>query len=200
MVVGIDEVGRGPLAGPVTVGAFIAPYSMRGKLIKLLGGKIKDSKKLTHEQRSSINRSICDLKQQGKVDFRITHISNSAIDKKGISKAITQAITLSLKKLHHKFSNTKGDPLSVRLDGLLKAPEEYRSQKTIIKGDEKDVFIACASIVAKVKRDRLMSRLAKKYPLYAFNIHKGYGTTKHRQLIKKYGLSSIHRLTFCKNI
>ena len=110
MVVGIDEVGRGPLAGPVTVGAFIAPYSMRGKLIKLLGGKIKDSKKLTHEQRSSINRSICDLKQQGKVDFRITHISNSAIDKKGISKAITQAITLSLKKLHHKFSNTKGHP------------------------------------------------------------------------------------------
>ena len=88
----------------------------------------------------------------------------------------------------------------VRLDGLLKAPSEFKNQKTIIKGDEKDVWIACASIVAKVSRDRLMTRLARKYPYYNFEIHKGYGTTLHRKLIQKLGLSNLHRTSFAKNL
>lgn len=88
----------------------------------------------------------------------------------------------------------------IRLDGSLKAPAEYENQKTIIKGDEKDVFIACASIVAKVSRDALMVRLAKKYSKYKFEIHKGYGTLLHRSLIKKHGLSPLHRRSFCGNI
>ena len=92
----------------------------------------------------------------------------------------------------------KGNPSFIRLDGLLKAPKEFKNQKTIIKGDEKDVFIACASIVAKVSRDNLMCKLALKYPQYNFETHKGYGTLLHRHLIKKLGLSEIHRKSFCK--
>jgi ribonuclease HII len=94
----------------------------------------------------------------------------------------------------------KANSLEIRLDGLLKAPPKFKNQKTIIKGDEKDVFIACASIVAKVSRDRLMCQLAKKYPKYSLEIHKGYGTLLHRNLIKKHGLSPLHRKSFCKNL
>jgi ribonuclease HII len=79
-------------------------------------------------------------------------------------------------------------------------PDKYINQKTIIKGDEKDVFIACASIVAKVSRDRLMCRLALKYPNYALEIHKGYGTKLHYSLLQKHGLSKIHRKSFCLKI
>jgi ribonuclease HII len=85
---------------------------------------------------------------------------------------------------------------NILLDGALKAPDRFVFQKTIIKGDEKEPLIACASIVAKVTRDRLMKKLAKKYPGYAFEIHKGYGTKKHREFIQKLGLSKIHRKSF----
>lgn len=200
MIIGVDEVGRGPLAGPVTVAAFSAPQSMRGKLIKILGSKIKDSKKLSHVERTAINRSICELKQAGELDFKITHIQHSVIDRIGITNAVKFGIAKSLAKLDHKNLKYQGHPgtqLAVRLDGLLKAPGEYENQKTIIKGDEKDVFIACASIVAKVARDRLMARRARQYPLYAFEIHKGYGTKHHCSAIAQHGLSKIHRLTFC---
>ena len=86
------------------------------------------------------------------------------------------------------------------MDGGLKAPIEFKKQKTIIKGDEKEKIIAWASILAKVSRDALMCRLAKKYPKYGFEIHKGYGTLKHRKMIKKYGLSNVHRKSFCRSI
>jgi ribonuclease HII len=94
----------------------------------------------------------------------------------------------------------KPEKCFILLDGGLKAPVIYKNQRTIIKGDEKERSIAFASIVAKVTRDALMCRLAKKYPKYLFEIHKGYGTKKHRELIKHNGLSVEHRKTFCKNI
>lgn len=112
----------------------------------------------------------------------------------GISKAIKNCLEKSLKKL-----NVKPHECQVLLDGGLKAPSIYKNQKTIIKGDEKEWAIAFASIVAKVSRDTLMCRLAKKYPKYCFEIHKGYGTKKHCELIRKYGLSGEHRKCFCKN-
>lgn len=201
-IVGIDEAGRGPLAGPVTVGAFCADEKTSRWILKnIFNGKLRDSKKLSEKKREDIYKKLIGLKKEGKVDFAYAHISNKVIDKRGISEAIRIGIAKCLTKLDHTFRMEEGDPLpSIRLDGLLKAPKEYKNQKTIIRGDEKDVFIACASIVAKVKRDRLMCKLAKKYSKYGFDTHKGYGTTAHRQRILKFGISSLHRISYCKNI
>jgi ribonuclease HII len=98
------------------------------------------------------------------------------------------------------LNKIKLDPnkCQVLLDGSLKAPKEFINQKTIIKGDEKEKIIAWASILAKVSRDSIMTKYHKKFPQYGFQIHKGYGTDKHRTAISKYGLSEIHRKTFCK--
>jgi len=202
-IIGIDEAGRGPLAGPVSVGVFMAPKNLNKKLIKILGGKIKDSKKLSLKRREEIYKEFLKLRKETRlnkveqVSFSVTHISNKIIDKIGISKAVQKGISKSLHNLHPSYDRKNS---VIRLDGLLKAPKEFKNQKTIIKGDEKNVFIACASIVAKVERDRLMTKLAKKYPKYKFEIHKGYGTKKHRNLIKIHGLSPIHRRTFCHNL
>jgi ribonuclease HII len=198
LIIGVDEVGRGPLAGPISLAAFVAPENLKNKLIKILGGKIKDSKQFSSKRRKEIYREFLRLRSKtprpnsGQVFFSVSHISNKIIDKKGISKATIIGIRKSLLLQSPKCK--------IRLDGLLKAPLEFKNQKTIIGGDSKDIFIACASIVAKVRRDRLMRRLAKKYPKYKFEIHKGYGTLLHRTLIKKYGFSPLHRKTFCRNL
>jgi len=195
-VVGIDEAGRGPLAGPVTVGIFWAEKRIEKWLLRnIFDNKLRDSKKLSHKKREEIYKILLNLKKQNLVYFSVSHASNKIIDKKGISHAIRLGIVKCLRNF--EFKNYE---LKILLDGSLKAPEEFKNQKTIIKGDEKDVFIACASIVAKVTRDRLMCRLALKYPHYAFEIHKGYGTKLHYSLIKKHGLSEIHRKSFCKKL
>ncbi|MEK7642628.1 MAG: ribonuclease HII [Patescibacteria group bacterium] len=200
LIIGVDEAGRGPLAGPVTVGAFVAGKRAGNSILKnIFGDKLRDSKKLTPNKREEIYKKFLELQKAKKIGFSVSHISNKVIDKQGISKAIQLGVNRSLNKLHHTFLG-EGDPPQFRLDGLLKAPPKYKNQKTIIKGDEKDVFIACASIVAKVSRDALMCRLASKYPQYGFAIHKGYGTALHRKLIKKLGTCPLHRFTFCKKI
>lgn len=206
-IIGIDEAGRGPLAGPVTVGAFGAYEKMGNWLLKnIFNNKLRDSKKLSSKKREEIYKKLCMLKNEGRIFFAVSHISNKIIDKKGISYATKLGIIGCLKKLEHETATNKGAPCwlrkcgVIRLDGSLKAPEEYKNQKTIIKGDEKDVFIACASIVAKVSRDRLMTRLGSTLPLYAFQIHKGYGTSLHRFILQKNGLSPLHRRSFCKNL
>lgn len=209
-IVGIDEAGRGPLAGPVSVGLFSAEQKMGKWILKnIFENKLRDSKKLTPKKREEIYEKFCALRKNptslklrgaSKIFFSVAHISNKIIDKKGISKAVKIGILKSLKKLDHKNPTYKGRPCRLRLDGLLKAPPEFKNQKTIIKGDEKDVFIACASIVAKVCRDQLMRQLAQKYPKYSLEIHKGYGTSLHCLLIKKHGLSLVHRASFCKSL
>ena len=199
-IIGVDEVGRGPLAGPITLAAFLAPQNLRNELIKILGGKIKDSKQFSAKRRKEIYKEFKKLRKENKVFFCVSHISNKIIDRRGISKATKIGIKKALEKLQLSYGHIKVIKNEIRLDGLLKAPEEYKNQKTIIGGDSKDIFIACASIVAKVRRDRLMCRLAKKYPLYELQTHKGYGTALHCKLIKKYGLSEIHRQSFCKNL
>jgi ribonuclease HII len=188
-IIGIDEVGRGPLAGPVAIGAFKMPADFDGKNF----GKIKDSKKLTPEKREEIDKKLKKLKKEKIVDFFVCFQSAKQIDKLGLSKAIRNCIESGMKKL-----KVKPKECLVLLDGGLKAPKIFKNQKTIIKGDEKERAIAFASIVAKVSRDALMCRLAKKYPEYCFEIHKGYGTKKHRDLIAKYGLSAEHRRSFCR--
>lgn len=206
-IIGIDEAGRGPLAGPIILSAFSAPLKLRSKLIKILGGKIKDSKQFSAKRREEIYKELMKLKKEYEVDFKIAYTSAEIIDKNGISYATKIAIRKSLNSLFRNYTLLhdreilyKRENSIIRLDGLLKAPPEFKNQKTIIKGDEKDVFIACASIVAKIRRDRLMCRLGSKYPLYGLEIHKGYGTKLHRKFIKKWGLSEIHRKSFCKSI
>jgi ribonuclease HII len=200
LIIGVDEVGRGPLAGPITLAAFAAEGKLKNKLVKILGGKIKDSKQFSPARREEIYKELKKLKKLNKISFFVSHISNQIIDKRGLTYATNLGIRRCLKKLQHKNSTNKGAPCRVRLDGLLKAPKEYKNQKTIIGGDSKDIFIACASIVAKVRRDRLMRRLSKKFPQYSFQIHKGYGTALHYKLLKKHGLSDLHRKSFCSNI
>lgn len=189
-IVGIDEVGRGPLAGPVAVCAFLMPANFPTKDF----GPLKDSKKLTPEKRGDIFLKLKILKKNKKINYSVCYESAKRIDKIGISQAIKNCLEKSLRNL-----KVKPAECLVLLDGGLKAPAEYVNQKTIIKGDEKERAIAFASIAAKVSRDELMCKLAKKYPKYGFEIHKGYGTAKHCGFIRKYGLSEEHRKCFCKN-
>ncbi len=192
-VVGIDEVGRGPLAGCVTVCVVVCEKTTYTKLKrdKNLPALGKDSKKLKPWEREEYAKTL----KQLNIQHVVVHISNTLIDTKGISFCIRKAIADGMKKL-----NIDPSVSEVLLDGGLKASLEFKKQKTIIKGDEKERIIAWASILAKVSRDTLMTRLHKKYPEYGFGQHKGYGTQKHRNAIKLHGVSPIHRRSFCKNI
>lgn len=189
-IVGVDEVGRGPLAGPVAVCA----CAVKPELIRKLRG-IKDSKKLTLEQREVWFKKIKEWEKKGLLIFKVVFKSPKVIDRRGIVFAISQALEEAL-----SFLNLEPRVSKVLLDGGLRAPEEYRFQKTIIKGDEKEPAIALASIAAKVMRDRLMVRMAKKYPVYGFEKHKGYGTKFHLNTIKIEGFSDIHRESFLKHL
>ncbi len=190
-VIGIDEVGRGPLAGPVAVGAFVFLTPEARKLFK----GVKESKQLDHAKREEWFTHILRAQKQKSVDFRVTFKSERIIDTKGLSYAIRTALATSLNGLKMKPKNSR-----VLLDGGLKAPVEYSNQKTIIKGDEKEMVIALASICAKVLRDRKMVAHGKKYPLYGFEVHKGYGTKKHYEAIREHGILALHRKSFLKGI
>lgn len=196
LIVGIDEVGRGPLAGPVTIGAVVCEEQNYKKLKKnkKLPPLGKDSKKLKEKDREKYAKALEELRRQKIINFSVIHVSNTVIDTKGLTYAIKKGIKDGFKNLKIKKKNTE-----VLLDGGLKAPDGF-IQKTIIKGDEKEKIIAWASILAKVSRDSLMVKMAKKYPEYDLEIHKGYGTVKHRKAIQKYGVSRVHRLSFCKSI
>ncbi|MCR4334301.1 MAG: ribonuclease HII [Patescibacteria group bacterium] len=185
--IGIDEVGRGPLAGPVAVGV----VKLKHRVFEFGEKGIKDSKKLSAKNRELWYKKIKEAKKRGELDFFVSFVSSKIIDEKGLTYAIQKAVNNSLKKLsaHPKKSQ-------ILLDGGLKAPKEFIFQKTIIKGDEKEPVIALASIVAKVTRDKLMKKYTKKYPQYRFDIHKGYGTKAHYKEIFQNPLTPIHRRRF----
>lgn len=183
-IAGIDEVGRGALAGPLVIGAACGFWNKENK--KLLIG-IRDSKKLTFKQKEEWFSKF----KKSRLAFYTVSISNRLIDKKGVSWTLKTGVARILKKLKRR-------PDLVLLDGGLKAPLKYK-QKTIIKGDDKIPLISAASIYAKVKRDKLMMKLDGKYP-YGFKDHKGYGTKKHYQNIKKNGISHLHRRSFLRKI
>ena len=187
-------VGRGPLAGPVAVGACVISVLNNERLIEegFFAG-IKDSKKLSEKKREEWLDKIKECKAKGDLDYCVSFVSNKIIDEKGIVYSIRFALMENLKKL-------KINPLNsmILLDGGLKAPEEFIFQQTIIKGDEKEPIISLASIAAKVARARKMVEYSRKFPQYGFEIHKGYGTLLHRENIKKHGLSELHRKSFCK--
>lgn len=193
-LIGIDEVGRGPIAGPVAVGAFIFLTPLASKSFK----GVKESKQLTETKREESFAHIQKIKKAGHVDFAVTFKSEKVVDSKGLSYAIKTALETSLKKVTVPKMTNSSSQVRILLDGGLKAPVHFKDQKTIIKGDEKETVIALASICAKVLRDRKMNQLGKKYPQYGFEIHKGYGTKKHYAAIKKHGLLPTHRRLFLR--
>ncbi|MDP2641966.1 MAG: ribonuclease HII [bacterium] len=192
-VVGIDEAGRGPLAGPVAVGAVAIPSPtsprLRGIYKKFFKG-IKDSKKLTPEERELWYELALEAKRDGLLNFAVSLVSERVIDRKGISYAIRLGIKRCIEALEVPENS------QIFLDGGIKAPERFAHQVTVIKGDEKIPIVSLASIVAKVTRDRKMVRLSKKFPEFNFHIHKGYGTSLHRIALRKYGSTVVHRQSF----
>ncbi|MEN9649343.1 MAG: ribonuclease ribonuclease [Candidatus Parcubacteria bacterium] len=210
-LVGIDEVGRGPLAGPVAVCASLVRFddlrkdsgkinaSLR-KLMKFSSSlKLTDSKKLSLKQRGEWFDVLKSSEKGGHIYFSLEYASAQTIDAKGIAVCIKSLVNKNLKKLQKKI-NFSYDDVLVLLDGGLKAPTEFIHQETIIKGDEKEAIISYASIIAKVSRDEYMKKLSKKYPEYGFDIHKGYGTLAHRIAIQKNGVSNEHRVSFLSSI
>jgi ribonuclease HII len=201
MIIGIDEVGRGPIAGPVCVAAFlIRRPGQFARELELLKKKhslpLRDSKKLSKKDREAWVEIVQELKIKGKCDYAISIISAATIDRIGIVPSIRRALASSLKKVVATGGATFSCP--VVLDGGLRAPAEYKKQTTIIKGDEKEISITFASIVAKVHRDKIMVKYAKKHPEYGFQSHVGYGTRAHYLALGRYGQTPIHRKTFIK--
>jgi ribonuclease HII len=192
-VVGIDEAGRGPLAGPVAIGAVCIDThnkQLTAKLKKLFP-KVKDSKQLLPAKRDEWMGKIKTLKRDYRVSSAFTLVSAKHIDTYGISLSIKKGVVNVLKKL-----NTRPGETWVMLDGSLRAPAEFIHQATYIKGDATHLPIALASIVAKTARDAHMIKESKKTPGYGFEVHKGYGTKAHYDAIKRLGVSKIHRKSF----
>lgn len=179
-IAGIDEVGRGPLAGPVVTACVVMPYD------EMIDG-VFDSKKLTKKQREELNQKILNKA----IAVSISERDNQCIDQINILQATIQAMKESYNKLV-----IKPDLLLIDAVKLNIAPNE----KSIIKGDATSYAIACASIVAKVYRDKLMANYAKTYPNYDFENNVGYGTKKHYDAIKQFGITPIHRQSFLKNL
>lgn len=190
-IVGIDEAGRGPLAGPVSVGAVAVPIN--GDLMSLFDG-VDDSKKLSAKKREYFFELLKEEAQKNDIHFFAAFSSAEYIDSYGIVPAIQRALNESLK---HVVPSPES--ASIFLDGSLHAPKCYLKQETIIGGDGSIPVISLASVVAKVSRDAYMVRMSKKFPQYGFEKHKGYGTKMHADMLKEHGMSSIHRRTFLRN-
>lgn len=191
-LVGVDEVGRGPIAGSLCVGACALRREHAGVFFEKVRG-LKDSKQLRAKGREEWTGLLHILEEAGFVRLAVASVSERAIDKDGLAKALHTAVGKALALL--RIPPTRS---FILLDGSLRAPSEYLFQESVINGDETDTLIASASIVAKVYRDRYMTRLAKRYPLYGFEKHKGYGTKEHYRALKKYGVSEVHRKSFLK--
>ena len=185
---GIDEVGRGPLSGPVYVGAVIVPNDFDWQSVS----GVRDSKKLTPRARREWYKKLDDMRTARQLNFATASSSSEMIDDRGIVPSISSALAQCLKDL-----NADPETCEILLDGSLHAPENFTAQETIIHGDDIEPIISMASIVAKVERDSLMTNLAVQFPAYGFESHKGYGTALHIQAIKSLGFCELHRKTFC---
>jgi len=182
-IAGLDEAGRGALAGPVSVGAVILPND-KTILSSTLGG-VADSKQLNPRKRESLTKPIMETALAWAVGFA----TPVEIDMQGIVRATRLAALRAL----HQFTIT---PQYLLTDFRLELPHIDIPQTSIIKGDAHCLSIACASILAKTERDALMRELDSKYPGYGLGKHKGYGTQAHRSALKRLGSSDIHRKTF----
>lgn len=180
-IAGVDEAGRGPLAGPVYAAAVILPEDVR------LDG-INDSKKLSPKKREELFEEIT----KKAISYAVYSVDEKKIDEINILRATHMAMNGAVLSLSQK-------PDYVIIDGNSISGMEL-PHETLVKGDAKSISIAAASILAKVSRDRYITKMAEIYPEYQFEKHKGYGTKEHIEAILKYGASPIHRKTFLKKI
>lgn len=179
LICGTDEVGRGCFAGPVVVGAVVFPKNC------IVPDGVMDSKLLKVRQREKLAEEI----KKCATCWSVAEVSVTSINKVGIGTATQMAFRKSLKLLCHR-------PEFVLIDAFYIKHLNRKRQKAVKEGDTICASISAASILAKVYRDKLMRKLHLKYPNYGFSKHKGYGTKKHQQALKKYGLSRIHRRSF----
>ncbi len=179
LVCGVDEAGRGPLAGPVCAAAVILPQGL------VIDG-LDDSKKLTDKKR----RELFDVITKEAIAYGIALVDEKTIDEINILQATFLAMRQAIAKL---------DPVPelALIDGN-RVPNSGIEECAIVKGDSLSASIAAASILAKVTRDRLMEDYATQYPQYGFEVHKGYGTKRHYEALREYGASEIHRMSFLK--
>lgn len=188
--IGVDEVGRGPIAGPLLVCALLVPEGYDPK--RLLG--VNDSKQLTEEEREEWLAFAEYERDAGHLRWGFGWVDSGIIDAKGMSWSLRSAVGDALGNLALADTTAR-----VFLDGSLYAPPEY-SQETIIGGDAKVPAISLASVIAKVTRDRKMTQLALEFPEYGLEKHKGYGTKAHYEAIRKHGLTPIHRRSFLTRV
>ena len=181
-IAGIDEAGRGPLAGPVVVASVILPED------SMIEG-VNDSKKVSENKREKLYEIITNEA----ISYGVGIIYPEEIDEINILQATKKGLTMAIKQMEQK-------PNIIMVDALTGIDTLGIPYKSIIKGDAKCYSIAAASIVAKVTRDRIMREWDKVYPEYGFASHKGYGTAKHIAALKEYGPCPIHRRSFIKNI
>ena len=191
-IAGIDEAGRGPLAGPVVVACVVMP---RDSMIE----GVNDSKKVSEKKREKLYEEI--IKEA--IGYGVGIMSQEEIDRINILNATKEGLTTAIKELERdlKEKNRNFDkPEIILVDALTKIDTDHIPYRSIIKGDAKSYSIAAASIIAKVTRDRIMRQWDEVYPMYGFSKHKGYGTAAHIAAIKEYGLCPLHRRSFVKNI
>lgn len=189
-IVGVDEAGRGPLAGPVAVGAVAVE---KGVPLRNIFRGLNDSKQLTEIAREKIFEKLLEKEKEGLITFQVTFRSAVLIDEQGIVPCVYDGVAECVQKLLPDAAGGK-----VYLDGSLKAPNEYE-QETVIGGDALVPAIMLASVAAKVLRDRLMVQLAKRYPVYGFEQHKGYGTKLHQVALREYGPCEEHRQSYLRS-
>lgn len=182
IICGIDEAGRGPLAGPVYAAAVILPIGLE------IEG-LNDSKKLSEKKREQLFDVICEKA----IAYSIGIATEEEIDEINILNATFLA-------MHRAVEGLKIKPDYALIDGNQHPKIPDLAEETVVKGDGKSMSIAAASILAKVGRDRFMLEIAGQYPEYCFERHKGYGTKLHYEMIEKYGVSKVHRRSFLKKV
>ncbi len=195
IIIGCDEVGRGSLAGPVVAAAVAAvsdSFNLKSNISNLKS--IKDSKKLSAKKREELASFI-------KQNFLwgIGEVGAEVVDEINIHKATLLAMEKAVKNLLKKIP-VPSETIFLYIDGKFTPAGLQLDRQAVVGGDNKIFSVAAASIVAKVYRDGLMTKLDKKFPQYGFARHKGYGTLHHRQMIIKNGLSFLHRKSFCKKL
>lgn len=180
LIVGLDEVGRGPLAGPLAIGAVILPEE------PLIPG-LDDSKKISPDKRNALADEI----KETALAWAVVYVQPRVIDSSGMTFALRQGFRNAVKEIEAKG----WAPKAVLLDGN---PLHMDAREiSVVKGDAKCASIAAASIIAKAERDALMCEYAEQYPEYGLDANKGYGSMQHREAISDYGLTPIHRVSFC---
>ena len=195
-VVGCDEVGRGPLAGPVVAAACVLdPVKIgKGRDKNDWHYRVRDSKTINEKEREVLEKKIL----ENSLAYGVGVVSQEEIDALNIHHATLLAMRLAIENLLEKISTQVSKKILILVDGKFKIPDIAFEQQSIVSGDAQILSISAASILAKVHRDNIMRDMDAKFPDYGFARHKGYGTKEHLGAIGKLGITPIHRKSFCK--